>query len=161
MAESAAPPWDQRPGEPPEAYARFLCYRNLGPGRSLPLARKAHATVQAGTNRKEPEGAGGQWNDDSAEYDWVARATAWDIHTLREQGGELSRLWLAIMVTAARKAAETLADPDCRPSGFSGALAVLDRLAPYMTPDVLRALQPARGDPHPAEPVPPARADVE
>jgi hypothetical protein len=145
-------PWDPRDGEPPEAYARFLSYRNLGPGRSLALAESVHS----GKRRQK---ASGNWFDDSAQYDWVSRAVAWDVHTLSAYGEELARLWVGILVAAARKCAQKLADPACVPKDFAQALAVVDRLAPYLTPDVLKALQPAVGPD--AEPRAPAVADVE
>lgn len=145
MAESApaaAPepnPWDQRPDESPEAYARFLSYRNLGPGRSLPLAEWTHG----GARKSKKKHASGNWCEDAVKHEWASRAGAWDVHTIREQGAELSRLWLGILVSAARKSAEALADPAVKPRDFAQAVSVIDRLSPYMTPDVLKALQPA------------------
>ena len=139
--DTVAHPWDQRPDEPPEAYARFLTYRNLGPGRSLALANNVH--VGAAKRRKSPNPSG-QWQDDSVEYDWIKRAIAWDVHHLKDQGHELARMWMAVLLSAVTKAAQRLADPDCQPKDFTQALAVVDKLSPYLTPDVVhQALQPA------------------
>lgn len=71
--------WEQQEGEPNEAYARFLVYRNLGVSRSLDAA---HAIA---TKSKKKQ-ASGQWTDDSAKWNWVERASAWDIDVLAEVG---------------------------------------------------------------------------
>lgn len=151
-------PWDQLPGESPESYARFLTFRNLGPGRSLALACNIHTS--AAKRRKTPY-ASGTWQDDSAKNEWVARATAWDIHQISAQGDELARLWVGILVSAATKAAQKLADPRCKPKDFAQALSVVEKLSPYLTPDVLRSLQPPSGDPQPVADTIPLRAACE
>jgi hypothetical protein len=151
MDPSAARPWDQRPDEPPDAYARFLSYRNLGPGRTLPLAESCHGGATGRTKKH----ASGHWTEACVRHEWVSRAAAWDIDQLKSRGPELARLWTGILVAAARKAAQKLADPACVPKDFAAAVAVIDRLAPYITPDVLAALQPPAGDPG-GRPAPPA-----
>lgn len=147
-----APPWAQRPDESDEAYARFLLYRNLGPGRSLQLAYRTYlktfrnAVPDATKGNKKPQ-VPGHWGDDSARHKWGDRAAAWDIAQLERQGPELARLWAGILVAAATKAAQKLAEPGCQPKDFMQALAVVDRLAPYLTPDALKHLQPTPDGP--------------
>lgn len=148
-----AEPWAQLPGEPDEAYARFLLYRNIGPGRSQQAAYDTYLLTfrnagppPAGKSAKKPQ-VPGHWNDDSAKYRWVDRATAWDIHQLQHQGPELARLWAGILIAAARKCAEKLAHPNCRPKDFMQALAVVDKLAPFLSPDAVKSLQPPAADP--------------
>jgi hypothetical protein len=128
---TTAHPWDQRPDEPVEAYARFLTYRNLGLGRTLPLAESSHGRA---ANRKKTQ-ASGHWTNECSKFNWVARATAWDIEQLQNYGSELVPLWIGIMLDAARKTAQKLADPACVPGTFEEALRVHDRIAPYLTPD--------------------------
>ena len=161
MDESAPNPWDQLPTEPDEAFARFLLYRNLGPGRSQQSAYETYLAtfrnaapkeLTAGKSAKKPQ-VPGHWNDDSAKYRWVDRATAWDIDQLQRHGPELARLWVGILLVAARKCAEKLAQPGCRPKDFMQAIAVVDKLAPFLSPDAVKSLQPAaesgRGKPKP------------
>lgn len=138
--------WDRRDGEPAEAYARFLTYRNLGPGRTLALAAQLHT---GGSKRKKT--LAGHWCGESSKHDWIERATAWDIDRLTKQGDELCRYWIGILVSVARKAAERLADPRCKPTTFAQCINVIEKLSPFLTPDVLKSLQPAAPPPPPAE----------
>src|SRR5687768_17558601 len=81
-------PWDQLPGEPDVAYARFLLYRNLGPARSLEKAYGAFLSTiedESAQNRVKPR-ASGTWCEDSAQYKWVARAVAWDVDSFKVLG---------------------------------------------------------------------------
>lgn len=133
-------PWDQQPGESAEAYARFLTYRNLGPGRSLALANRVHGTATA---RKKTQGANGSFTLDSTRHHWKDRADAWDVENLKAQGPELVKMWMSAVLLAVTKATQKLADPSCKPKTFKEALAVLDQLAGYLTPDVIQKLQPA------------------
>jgi len=59
-------PWERQPAETPQAWAAFVAYRDLGPYRT---AEKAAAQLKKG-NR-----AFGAF---CTEYNWVARAAAWD-----------------------------------------------------------------------------------
>lgn len=143
-------PWDQLPDEPDSEYANFLLYRNLGAGRSQQLAYQQHLDTFRNRNpdvtydRTKKPSVPGHWKDAAAKHRWYDRAVAWDIAQLENQGPELARLWASILISAARKAAECLANPRCRPRTFGEALAVLDRLSPYLTPDAIRPLaQPA------------------
>ena len=96
----------------------------------------------------------GHWGDDSARHEWCDRAAAWDIGQLEAQGVELARLWAGILIAAATKAAVKLADPRCKPKDFMQALAVIDRVAPYLTPDALKHIQPPAGGDGAARPEP-------
>ena len=99
----AGKPWDQIVGESNEAYARFLVYRNLGPTRSLAVAYaytytlgspKATKRVKSRRSAKATKSSkslvstkvSGQWNKDSSQFQWQARATAWDIEMLTQVG---------------------------------------------------------------------------
>lgn len=151
-------PWRQREGESDESYARFLIYRNIGPGRSLQLAYETYLSTfrnatDATKGNKRPQ-VPGHWGDDSARHEWCDRAAAWDIGQLEAQGVELARLWAGILIAAATKAAVKLADPRCKPKDFMQALAVIDRVAPYLTPDALKHIQPPAGGDGAARPEP-------
>lgn len=122
-------PWDQQPGEPPEAYARFLVYRNLGVGRSIPKAR--------GRSRKKAEGSSGTWNDDCAAYNWVARSRAWDVENLRQHGAQLAVIWANCVIAAAEKALAALRDPKCKPKDFDSAVAAVEKLSKFVSADAL------------------------
>lgn len=156
--------WRQREGESDEAYGRFLIYRNLGPGRSLQLAYETYlatfrnSATDATKGHKRPQ-VPGHWGDDSARHEWCDRAAKWDVAQLEEQGVELARLWAGILIAAATKAAVKLADPRCKPKDFMQALAVIDRVAPYLTPDALKHIKPPAGDSGAAKPQP-SRSDV-
>lgn len=145
--ESPAQSWDRRPDESAESYARFLTYRNLGPGRTLVLAETLHGVAK----KRKITQPSGHWSEESSRHEWRDRAIAWDIHRLQSCGEELARLWMALLSSALTKAVERLADPSCRPKDFTQAVSVIDRLAPYITPDVLKSLQPAP-PPAPSEP---------
>ena len=163
MAESEPKAWQQRPGEPDESYARFLLYRNLGPGRTLQVAYNAF--VSQFKNAQEPDKRNktqlsipGHWGEDSARWEWVDRASAWDVHVFSTHGERLAVLWVGILTAAAEKCAQKLADPKCKPRDFMQCVAVVDKLAAFLSPDAVKSLQPAAG---PAGPKPkPDRAGV-
>lgn len=148
----AANPWDQREDEQPEAYARFLIYRNLGVTRSLVDAYGAYLSLQPGAKKGNKKLLlPGSWAEDSSRFDWVARSTAWDVHHLSKQGPELVVLWTEILLQAARKAARKLADPRCKPTTFAGCLSVIEKLSPYLTPELCRALTDRHQEPEPPD----------
>jgi hypothetical protein len=78
MSDRAAPsPLERLPGESPRAFAAFLAYRDLGPGRSV---------VEAYRQRESKAGAkqaSGRWNAWAARFDWPDRVTAYDAHMER------------------------------------------------------------------------------
>lgn len=59
-------PWDQRPGEPPEAFGAFLHYRDAGAGRST-----AAVAVHLNMSLNVIDRWAGRWR-------WRDRAEAWD-----------------------------------------------------------------------------------
>jgi hypothetical protein len=67
-------------GEGAKAYSAFVTYRELGPGRSVDKAYAVHAGHQMGTKR-----APGRWKEWSRQYDWLARARAYDDFLERER----------------------------------------------------------------------------
>lgn len=152
--------WDQQPDEPPEAYARFLIYRNLGPARTLTAAERLHG----GTGKRKKTIAG-HWCDESARFGWVRRAVAWDVANLQAQGAQVAAIWADAIVSAIQKVHATLTDPKRKPRNFDSAMVALEKLAKYVNADALdRALNPIP-EPPPAVAAGPAplaltRADV-
>ena len=70
--EDAGPqPWDRRPSESTQAYRAFLVYLHLGLDRSL---QKAYRSFKGSDSAKLP----GRWRTWCVDYEWVARAAAYD-----------------------------------------------------------------------------------
>jgi hypothetical protein len=71
--------WDQQPGESPRAYHAFAHYRDLGVGRSLDKAWRAHKTVCEQQAQIDPKRRALQgWKTWSVRFGWVIRSEAWD-----------------------------------------------------------------------------------
>lgn len=60
--------WDRQPKEPPRAYQHFTVYRDLGPVRTLDNTAKLQGVSLA------------TLLEQSARWNWVARADQWDAH---------------------------------------------------------------------------------
>ena len=69
-------PWERQPREGEEAYAAFLAYRDLGPGRTHEATRKRLGKRPGYLKPIE------RW---SALRDWRRRAGAWDAHLQAER----------------------------------------------------------------------------
>lgn len=81
-ADLPAGPWERQSGETARAYAAFLRFRDLGPGRSLAAA------YRAATGRQQAGEPSGQWRGWHAAHAWRARAEAWDAHLARQAQAE-------------------------------------------------------------------------
>ena len=127
-------PWDQRPEESPESYARFLTFRNLGPGRSLVLAQRSHGTAREG---KKSQSASGAWTDESARHDWQTRAAEWDVYNLSKRGEELAMLWVDSLVRILRKTLEKLLDPRFKPKAWRDVTASATIIGQHLSPEML------------------------
>jgi hypothetical protein len=135
MSDDARQPWDQQPDEPLESFARFTAYKALGPGRTLLLAQQVH-----GGTGKRKKTIDGHWCDESARWNWVDRATAWDVHMLSTAGERLAIAWMGVLSSAVRKCAEQLANPKFTPKTWRDCLAVINAVAPHLTPEVMGPL---------------------
>jgi hypothetical protein len=121
MTDEQKAPWDQLEGEPSPAYARFLVYRNLGPGRSLERAYQAFLSTiyqESAENRRKPPQLSGQWSDDSSRYGWVARAAAWDIEMLATAGEQIVINFIEAVRALSQKAVEALSRPEVKPDDW-------------------------------------------
>jgi hypothetical protein len=79
----AAKDWERRPDESTKAYEGFAIYRDLGTRRSIEAAWKLYIKQD-----KKTAGYFGQW---AADFDWVARAAAYDDYIDREARKKLDR----------------------------------------------------------------------
>jgi len=100
-------PWERREDETSKAYAGFVAYLQLGPQRSLVAAHRGiYGDPKQGPKRDEAPSFFKQW---SVDFDWVARARAFDDYEMaeklaaREQVREEAR---QVAVEAAREAVE-------------------------------------------------------
>lgn len=73
-------PWEQIEGEPNIWYDRFFKYCQLGSKRSLAaIYRKEHRVSRKGTKKSvRNSGVPGAWHEASKQWEWEARASAWD-----------------------------------------------------------------------------------
>ncbi len=63
---TASRSFDRIEGEPPKAFEAFVCYRNMGPGRSI-----AELSIRSGKNSRTLF----EWSSD---WNWVERCGTWD-----------------------------------------------------------------------------------
>lgn len=75
-------PWSRLPKESPEAFAAFICYRDLG------IAERS--TARVAQECRKTKGLMDRW---SRTHGWVSRAAAWDSHLDRvaQQATEKAR----------------------------------------------------------------------
>lgn len=105
MSDQTPKPWDRGEDEPASAYARFVVYKSLGCGRSLDRAyhvwqRRRDRAPGEEKLRKATGRAPGSWSKLSSQFDWPARATAYDIDALTHEG----RSAVVGMISALNKA---------------------------------------------------------
>jgi hypothetical protein len=147
-------PWEQLRGEPQESFNRFLFYRNLGPARSLSRAYRHYLQSLPPDPEKPAEATKslkrlhvpGNWIDDSQRHKWAKRAASWDTSLLLKMGSDLAPFWNQILRDVVRKAAEALLSTKLKPKSWKDVLLVLDKISPYLNPDVLKANQLGAGD---------------
>ena len=139
MGTTAPRPWDQRETESQAAYGRFLTYRNLGPTRSLDAAYEIHRGVPKGAKR--PKRRPGCWQRDCKQFEWKARAEAWDVFVLWESSGRVVVAVVRALEAASAKVLAGLLEPESKPEGWSEQLEGLMRLVPYVPPDLVKAVQ--------------------
>ena len=72
MATITPEPWQQQEGESSQAYAAFVAYRDMGPGRSVV------ETYRQIEGKPGAQQATGRWNKWAKDYRWAERARAWD-----------------------------------------------------------------------------------
>lgn len=145
--DGAAEPWDQQSGEPDAAYARFLRYRNMGPGRSLDAAFAASLPA---AKRHKPPPLSGQWIDDSARWKWVERTAKWDVHVLLTAGRDAAAAYMIALRAFAEKTLAVVLK--VKPTDdFDQAMRAVDLLSKLITheavDEVLRQARMDSGEP--------------
>ena len=129
--------WEQLENEPDRAYARFLVYLHLGPSRSLQDAIKA---------TKGNERQSGQWGRDSSTYNWLSRATAYDINVLAPKlGTEVVINWSIAAQELSKQLVQEIMGGKLRPKNFDQALELFNVLSSLVTPETLQAVQQSVG----------------
>lgn len=76
MSEQQDRPWDQMEGEPSLWYRRFTRYRLMEPVRSIAAVYQEESK----NDEKRRSNAPGTWYDIARQWQWEARAAAWDAH---------------------------------------------------------------------------------
>src|SRR5262245_34395431 len=139
METTERQPWDQLPGEPEAAFARFLLYRNMGVGRSLNAAYRKYLAL-SGEVVKGTEKHPGNWQQHSLQFDWVNRALKWDIANLQTVGRRTAAAVAAYLEWASLKAIEGLADFKPTITTWQDALRVAEALMQIVSPETIQAL---------------------
>jgi hypothetical protein len=109
---TAGRPWDQQEGEPDDAFARFLVYLNIGPGRRLEDAFEQSRTGRPGRGRRTGHGrqkAYMAWVLEAERRHWRERAHAWDMHRLPAMIQESQKMYEALRHAALQKTLESCA----------------------------------------------------
>lgn len=141
--------WEQVDGEPNEAYARFLVYRNLGPSRSLDAAYLVHGGGAA-KRGKPQQRASGQWMHDSSKFNWVERATAWDVSQLDSiVPGSVATIY-KLIGEFARVTLMQIQSGKIKPRNWQQAMDAVNVLSGFITPESASAARAAMGHEAPA-----------
>jgi hypothetical protein len=140
--------WDRLDEEPATWFARFLCYLNLGPTRTVAEAHRLWTgTVRRGSRKcREP----GSWQRASRAFRWKERALSFDLHNLETAGQEALVRFNELI---ARTTGKLLASMDglAAPTSWKEFCEVLHGLSPYISPDLLKRFQ-LRQTPEPTAP---------
>lgn len=124
-------PWEQLEDEPDRAYARFLVYLNMGPGRSVEKA------IEAAKGEKRRNG---QWERDGSTFNWKDRATAFDIAVLTPQmGSEVVINWTTAANEWSKNLLEAIQNGKMKPKSFEQAVTLFNVFANFVTPETLEA----------------------
>jgi hypothetical protein len=130
--------WEQQPDESQEAYARFLIYRNLGVARSL---NKAYQIVPGRTGKEK---ANGQWHEDCVKYNWVARASAWDISILTEVGQSVVAKYINALDLAFLKIIESLNSEKMKPRTWGSVIESINILGEFIPQETVAEIRRAQ-----------------
>jgi hypothetical protein len=157
MTPPPANPWDRLSDEPPESYARFLYYRNIGPTRSLRRAYREYLAETDGfTGGNKRLHVPGHWTRDATRHYWVERAGLWDCRQLAQHGGQIAALHLAGLTKVARKNLSAAARYRPGDEAWQDVLAGFRTVATLLNPEVLRAVADRAA---PARPAPAAAGE--
>lgn len=130
--------WERLPEEPEVAYARFLVYRNLGPARSLDAAYRSTAAKRdksrSAPGSKLPR-VSGQWQSDCSQYNWVERATAWDIAQLEAiVPGSIATIF-KVIDEFAKATLQAIQAGKAKPKNWAQVMEAVNALSNFITPE--------------------------
>lgn len=135
-------PWDQQPGEPSEAYARFLVYRNLGPGRTIEAAYGASSLKS-----RKSQATSGQWFSDSASHGWRERAHQWDIEQLTQAGQRTVTAFVSALELACQRLLARMIEDKLEPKTWKEVVDALNTLGNFIPAETVAQIR-ATADRH-------------
>jgi len=133
MDEQQVQPWDRLENETPNAYAKFLTYRALGPARTYLEAYRAYK------RDKTLVAPSGSFQRLGIVMHWQERAVAWDIHQLSDQGTGIVVNWVNSLVLLSDRTLQAIIEQDLRPTSLDQALRIIDVLSQFVTPETVAA----------------------
>lgn len=128
--------WEQREGEPNEAYARFLVYRNLGVTRTLDRAYRAFV----GNRRKSSERSG-TWQENATRFNWSERASDWDIDYLVSSGRDAAIAFVNALEKLAVKSLSALEDDKMQPKDWKQVLEAVNIIGSFIPAETVEAIR--------------------
>ena len=131
--------WDKRENESDAAYARFLIYRNLGVGRSLERAYQLPLNDNVAKSSKSR--MSGQWYKDSVEFEWKARADAWDVETIAQVGYTVVVKYIAALDLAFQRVIEQLQDGKIKPKNWEQLIESLTVLGNFIPQETVASIR--------------------
>lgn len=130
--------WEQLEGESVEAYVRFLAYRNFGPTRTLQKAADSVQPPPTKVKKTKPVSIG-QWEQDSAQFNWRERAAKWDISQLSQVVPETTAVIFQAIQEYARQTLQQLLAGDYKPRNWAELRESVIVLASFISPEVVSA----------------------
>ncbi len=118
-------PWDQTEAEPAQHYKYFLYYLNTGITRTVRKASMAFHADMDDEARLKDEVADiplhewiREWQNLASKWEWVRRADAYDIETLKDQGKMVMKRMGEALEKASEKILKALEDDTMKPANF-------------------------------------------
>ncbi len=131
--------WDKRENESDAAYARFLIYRNLGVGRSLDAAYR-FSLGDAAINRKRTQPTG-TWTGECSQFEWKARADAWDVEVIATVGYNVVVKYIAALDLAFQRVIEQLQDGTIKPKNWDQLIESLTILGNFIPQETVASIR--------------------
>lgn len=137
-------PTAQLPDETDEAYARFLIYLSMGPGRTVDEAYRLYQgrvkRVGKALNSAKRRQSSGQWDRESVTYQWRKRAAQWDIEMLTSDIQETVTLVVHAVNLLANRILSALQNTKLQPQSFAELLKGIEVLSYWIPQETLEHL---------------------
>lgn len=137
MAETDQKVWDQLEGEPNEAYARFLVYRDLGPNRSVILAYDSFRPNAPQSKENPTRSASRAWWENYRVFRWKGRALAWDVSQLANAVPEAATTIFRLISETAKACLAEIANGNIKPQSFAELKEMVVILGGFISPEVI------------------------